>query len=179
MGWVINVTPRLLYPRYPVPLVRVAWWSGLEGCGKYRPLLAGFDPQTVRLTASCYSDYDMPPHCAGYVRIFTLEQIYRNVSRQNDGAVTACDTEQFLMKLSETNVKVLRSLKKSNDESVQYSLFWILVFHLISALNFLFTLRCFFRLPISQLSVFRTFYFLVTLAARLHWRTWLVRTNIT
>jgi hypothetical protein len=94
---VVNATPRPLYPRErePVLLVQVAEWAGPDGCGKSRPLLAGFDPQTVQLAASRYSDYAMPSHCGKYGRIFTLEQIYRNVSWHNDGAVTACDTDQF------------------------------------------------------------------------------------
>jgi hypothetical protein len=85
MGWVVNATLRPLYPRegQPVPLVQVAEWAGLDGCGKSRPVLAGFYPQTVQLATSCYSD------CGKYGRIFTLEQIYRNVSWHNDGALAA------------------------------------------------------------------------------------------
>ena len=77
MGWVVNATTRPLYPweREPVPLVQVAERAGLDGCGKSRPLLAGFDPQTVQLVASRYSDYAMPSHYGKCGRIFTLEQI--------------------------------------------------------------------------------------------------------
>jgi hypothetical protein len=55
--WVFNFTPRPLYPRErePAPLVQLAGWAGLDGCGKSHPLLAGFDPQTIQLVASRYS----------------------------------------------------------------------------------------------------------------------------
>jgi hypothetical protein len=107
MGWVVNATPRPLYrreresvPLVPLILVQLAGWEGLDRCGKSRPLLAGFDPQTVQLVASRYSDLRWgPPRCGTYVRIFTLEQIYWNVSWHNDDAVTACDTDQFSVKL--------------------------------------------------------------------------------
>ena len=33
--------------------------AGLDGCGKSRPT-PGFDPRTVQLVASCYTDYAVP-----------------------------------------------------------------------------------------------------------------------
>ena len=87
----VNATPRPLYrrEREPLPLVQVAEWAGLDGCGKSRPVLAGYDTQTVLLVASRYSDYAMPCRCGKYGLIFTLEQIYRNVLWHNDGAVNS------------------------------------------------------------------------------------------
>jgi hypothetical protein len=35
--------------------------AGLDGCGKSRPP-PGFDPRTVQLIASRYTDYDIPAH---------------------------------------------------------------------------------------------------------------------
>jgi len=41
MGWVINATPRLLYPRERTSTHYVGGWvgprAGLDGCGKSRP----------------------------------------------------------------------------------------------------------------------------------------------
>ena len=39
MGWVVNATPRPLYPqeRDPVSIVQETGWAGLEGCGKLAP----------------------------------------------------------------------------------------------------------------------------------------------
>ena len=33
--------------------------AGLDGCGKSRPP-PGFDPRTVQLVASCYTNYGIP-----------------------------------------------------------------------------------------------------------------------
>jgi len=39
LGWVVNATPRPLYPqeRDPVPTLQEARCAGLDGCGKSRP----------------------------------------------------------------------------------------------------------------------------------------------
>ena len=42
--------------------------AGLEGCGKYRPPL-GFDPRTVQLVASCYTNWAMPTHFIRIVKV--------------------------------------------------------------------------------------------------------------
>ena len=60
MGWVVNVTPRPLYPgRDPVPIVQEAGeatgpvWNGAENLA----LPPGFDPLTVQPVASRYTDW--------------------------------------------------------------------------------------------------------------------------
>jgi hypothetical protein len=59
MGWVVNATPRPLYPRERLSTNCIGGWvgprAGLDGCGKSRPPL-GFDPQTVQPVASRYTD---------------------------------------------------------------------------------------------------------------------------
>ena len=59
MGWVVNATPRPLYPRERHGTHCIGGWVGpraiLDGCGKSRPL-PGFDPRTVRPVASRYTD---------------------------------------------------------------------------------------------------------------------------
>ena len=56
-GWVVNATPRPLYPRErdPVPTLQEARCAGLDGCGKSRPPL-GFNPSTVQPVASRYTN---------------------------------------------------------------------------------------------------------------------------
>jgi hypothetical protein len=64
MGWVVNATPRPLYPRErdPVPFVQeMGWgpgpaWSGAENL---TPTMS-FDPQTVQAVASRYAHYAIP-----------------------------------------------------------------------------------------------------------------------
>jgi len=59
MGWVVNATPRPLYPRERPGTQCTAGWVGyrarLDGCGKSHPLLE-FDPRTVQTVASRYTD---------------------------------------------------------------------------------------------------------------------------
>jgi hypothetical protein len=59
MGWVVNATSPLLYPRERPGNPCVAGWvgprAGLDGCGKSRPT-PGFDPRTVQPVASRYTD---------------------------------------------------------------------------------------------------------------------------
>jgi hypothetical protein len=61
----VNVTPRPLYPRErdPVPIVQEAEWApGPVWTGAENPPLPGFDPRTVQLVASRYTDYAIPAH---------------------------------------------------------------------------------------------------------------------
>ena len=60
MGWAVNVTPRLLYPRGREPDTHftvgcVSHSAGLDRCGKSRPP-PGLDPRTVQSVASHYTD---------------------------------------------------------------------------------------------------------------------------
>ena len=65
MGWVINATPRSLYPRErPGTLCigeLVGPRAGLDWCGKSR-LPSGFDPRTVQPVASRYTDWNITAH---------------------------------------------------------------------------------------------------------------------
>ena len=65
MGWVVNATPRPLYPRERPGTHCIGGWvsprAGLEGFGKSRPQ-PGFHPRTVQPVASRYADWDMPAH---------------------------------------------------------------------------------------------------------------------
>jgi hypothetical protein len=59
MEWVLNATPRPLYPMEsdPVPIIYGGWVdpkAGLDGCGNLAP--PGFDPRTVQPVASRYTD---------------------------------------------------------------------------------------------------------------------------
>jgi len=63
MGWVVNATPRPLYPRER-PGTQctgggVGLTVGLDGCGKSRPP-PGFDPRTVQPVPSSYTDWAIP-----------------------------------------------------------------------------------------------------------------------
>jgi hypothetical protein len=55
MGWVVNATPRPLYPRERPDTNCVGGWvgfrAGLDGCGKFHPP-PGFDPRVVQPVAS-------------------------------------------------------------------------------------------------------------------------------
>ena len=63
MGWVINATPRSLYPREKPGTHCIGGWEGLSAgmdrCGKSRPP-PGFDPRTDQPVASHYTDYTIP-----------------------------------------------------------------------------------------------------------------------
>ena len=58
-GWVVNATPRPLYPRERPGTHCIGGWvdprAGLDGCGESHPP-PGFDPQTVQSVASRYTD---------------------------------------------------------------------------------------------------------------------------
>ena len=59
MGWVVNATPRPLYPRERPGTHgiggRMGLGAGQGGCGKSRPP-RGFDPRTAQPVASPYTD---------------------------------------------------------------------------------------------------------------------------
>jgi hypothetical protein len=65
MGWVINATPCLLYPRKIPGTHCTGGWvehrAGLEECGKSRPQ-TGFDHPSVNPVASRYTDCVIPGH---------------------------------------------------------------------------------------------------------------------
>jgi hypothetical protein len=50
MGWVVNATPRPLYPRKKEPVLDARWAQGK------------FDPRTVQPVAICYTDYAFPAY---------------------------------------------------------------------------------------------------------------------
>jgi len=64
-GWVVNATPRPLYPWERACTHCIGGWmgprAGLDRCGKSRPP-AGFDPRTVQPVASRYTDWAVPAH---------------------------------------------------------------------------------------------------------------------
>jgi len=59
MGWVINATPRPLYPHERPGTHCIGGWvahtAGLDWCGKSRPH-TGIDPRTTQTVAICYTD---------------------------------------------------------------------------------------------------------------------------
>ena len=61
MGWVVNATPRPIYPREKPGTHCIGGWVdtrvGLDGCGRSRPPPdRDFDPQTIQPVASRYTD---------------------------------------------------------------------------------------------------------------------------
>ena len=59
MGWMINATPRPLYPRERPGTHYIGGWVGPQGqSGRVRKIspLLRFDPQTVQPVASRYTD---------------------------------------------------------------------------------------------------------------------------
>jgi hypothetical protein len=77
MGWVVNVTPRPLYPRERPGTLSIGGWvgliPGLDGCGKSRPL-PGFDLRTVQPITSRYTDCAIPVPI--YIYIYTYIYTY-------------------------------------------------------------------------------------------------------
>jgi len=63
MGWVVNATPRPLYPRERLDTHCIGGWAGLKAgldvCGKYRSP-PGFDPRTAQPVSSRYTNYPIP-----------------------------------------------------------------------------------------------------------------------
>jgi hypothetical protein len=67
-GWVVNATPRPLYPREPSGTHCIGGWvgprAGQDGCRKSRPP-PEFDPRTVQPVASRYTDWVIPARRIG------------------------------------------------------------------------------------------------------------------
>ena len=67
MGWVVNATPRPLYPRKRPGTHCTGGWvdprAGLDGWGKISPP-PEFDPRTVQPVTSRYTDWAIPAHCS-------------------------------------------------------------------------------------------------------------------
>ena len=65
MGWVINATPRPLYPQERPRTHFIGGWVGLSAIldwyRKFRPA-PGFDPWTVQPVAGLYTDCAVPAH---------------------------------------------------------------------------------------------------------------------
>jgi hypothetical protein len=84
MGWVVNTTPRPLYPRERAGNHCIGWVgprAGLDGCAKLAPL--GLDPRTVQPVAIRYTDRAIAApsyHKDGLKgnRIITKRIIYNN-----------------------------------------------------------------------------------------------------
>ena len=77
MEWVVNATPRPLYPQERPGTHCVGGWvsprTGLDGCGKSRPPPPGFDPRTVQPIASRCTDYAIPAHpCIKFIIIIII-----------------------------------------------------------------------------------------------------------
>jgi hypothetical protein len=67
MGWMVNATPRPLYPRERPGTYCVGGWVGpavgTNGCGKsHPPPRPGFDLRTAQAVESQYTDYAIPTH---------------------------------------------------------------------------------------------------------------------
>jgi hypothetical protein len=65
MGWVVNATPRPLYPQEIPGTHCTGFWvgprAGLDGCRISRPPLE-FNPRTVQPVASRYTDRAIPAY---------------------------------------------------------------------------------------------------------------------
>jgi hypothetical protein len=65
MGWVINTTPRSLYPRERPGIHCIGGplgtTAGVDGCGKSHPPL-GFDARTFLHVVTRYTDSAIPTH---------------------------------------------------------------------------------------------------------------------
>jgi hypothetical protein len=76
---VVNTTPRPLYPRkrYPVPILQEAGRPhGLSGRVRIMSPPPGFDPRTVQLVTSRYTDYAIPANHAKFYsrsKAFTIK----------------------------------------------------------------------------------------------------------
>jgi hypothetical protein len=67
MEWVVNATPRPLYPRETPGTHCIGGWvgprAGVDGFGKsHRPPPPGFDPRNVHVVSSRYTDWTIPAH---------------------------------------------------------------------------------------------------------------------
>ena len=83
MGWVVNATPRALYPgKDPVPIVQKAGWAPetvWTGAENLAP--SGFDPRTLQPIGSRYTDYaTRPTNVRCHVRKTSNERVNEYVS---------------------------------------------------------------------------------------------------
>ena len=90
MGWVVNATPRPLYPRERPGTHCIGSWvgprTGLDRCGKFR-LPPGFNPRTVQSVASHYTDWAVTAPKRAH-------KVTRNVEMLRATSVCAATTEQ-------------------------------------------------------------------------------------
>jgi hypothetical protein len=78
MGWVVNATPRPLYPlgKDLVLIVYEAGWAPGQVWTDVEKLASpGFDPLTVKPVASHYTDHAIPAHMCVYR---TMQIVFRN-----------------------------------------------------------------------------------------------------
>jgi len=79
MGWVVNATPRPLYPpgktRYPL-YRRLDGPQGRSGRVRNISPPPGFDPRTVQPVASRYTDWGTPAHILPYCSTTSYIYIY-------------------------------------------------------------------------------------------------------
>ena len=64
-GWVVNATPRPLYPWEGNGTHCTGGWEGPQGRSGWARKISstsGFDPRTVQPIASCYTDWAIPAH---------------------------------------------------------------------------------------------------------------------
>jgi hypothetical protein len=63
LGWVVNATPRQLYPgNNPVSIVQLGGTQGPSWRARKISPTRGLDPRTVQLVSSRYIDYTIPDH---------------------------------------------------------------------------------------------------------------------
>ena len=85
MGWMVNATPRPLYPleRHPVPIVQESEWTPGPVWKGARSLASPseFDPRTIQPLASRCIDYGIPAHKWAVVCLFTYVLVRRHFSQ--------------------------------------------------------------------------------------------------
>jgi hypothetical protein len=89
MGWVVNATPRPLYPLERHGTHCIGGWvglrAGLDGCGKSRPP-PGFDPRTVQPVASrytvCPKTYRLAPRNLGLGKNHIRDFVWNSMQRK-------------------------------------------------------------------------------------------------
>jgi len=98
MGWEVNAKPQPLYPWERPPNPSIFGWvglrKGLDGCGIFRPP-PGFDPPTVQLVPSRYTDRAIPTHRSvdrGYTELTKDKNKIGHFSASNCSAVKLCIT---------------------------------------------------------------------------------------
>jgi hypothetical protein len=79
MGWVVNDTPRPLYPRERPGTHCTGGWVELRArSGRVRKIssLPGFDPRTVQPVSSSYTDCAIPAHYGDRVSTYLSVYVY-------------------------------------------------------------------------------------------------------